>query len=101
MAMAKWADYLISQVERTSSGVVTRVMLHIDNGDTVGKIGVKTKDEVINLLKKGHRVNTILWKYPSWNNGAEVIYVRGSYGEYLRTNRNSTDEDNLDNLIPL
>lgn len=99
--MAKWADYLISHVRRDSNGVVTEVMLHEDKGEIVHKIGVKTKDEVISLLKKGYTVYTILWGYPKWNQGAEVGYVRNSNGEYLRTNRNTTDKDNLDNLIPL
>ncbi|ELY2017911.1 DUF3892 domain-containing protein [Flavobacterium psychrophilum] len=99
--MAKWADYLISQVKRNSSGVVTEVMLYEDNGDTITKIGVKTKDEVINLLKRGKTVCTILWDYPTWLKGAEVSYLNNSNGEYLRTNRNSTDKDNLDNLFPL
>lgn len=99
--MEKWADYLISQVKRNSSGIVIEVMLHEDNVESVSKIGVKTKDEVINLLKKGKTVYTILWSYPKWNKGAEVSYLKNSNGEYLRTNRNSTDKDNLDNLIPL
>jgi hypothetical protein len=99
--MAKWADYLISQVKRNSSGVVIEVMLHEDNGDSITKIGIKTKDEVVNLLKKRKTVYTILWGYPKWNKGAEVSYLSNSNGEYLRTNRNSTDKDNLDNLISL
>lgn len=97
--MAKWADYLISHVKRNPSGIVTELMLHVDNGDTVTKIGVKTKDEIIILLKKGKTVYTTVWGYPKWNKGAEVSYLSNSNGEYLRTNRNSTDKDNLDNLI--
>ncbi|MDR6158162.1 hypothetical protein QF023_001678 [Chryseobacterium sp. SLBN-27] len=99
--MEKWADYLISHVERDSNGNVLRVLLHIDNGDTVLKGYVKTKDEVIDLLKKGFTVETTIWGYPKWQRGAIVHYVRvGSY-EYLRTNRNKTDKDNLDNLMLL
>lgn len=100
--MEKWADYLISNVKKDSNGNVTQVMLHSDDGETVSKSGVKTKDEVIQLLKRGYSIYTIIWGYPKWVKGAEVGYVRNSNGEeYLRTNRNSTDRDNLDNLIPL
>lgn len=99
--MEKWADYLISHVNRDSNGNVVKVLLHTDYGETVSSGIVKTKDEVINLLKKGNSVETTLWGYPKWQRGAKVHYVKeGSY-EYLRTNRNSTDKDNLDNLIPL
>ena len=99
--MEKWADYLISSVRRDSYGVVIEVMLHADKGDVISKIGIKTKDDIISLLKKGKTVCTILWGYPKWNKGAKVDYVNNSNGEYLRTNRNNTDKDNLDNLIPL
>lgn len=99
--MAKWADYLISHVKKDSSDRVVSVLLHEDNGETVSRGYVKTKDEVIALLKRGKTVCTILWGYPKWNKGAEVDYVKYQNGEYLRTDRNKTAKDNLDNLIPL
>lgn len=99
--MSKWADYLISHVSRDNNGNVIKVLLHIDNGDTVSVSGTKTKEEVISLLKKGYTVKTVIWGYPKWFVGSDVHYVSDRDGEYLRTNRNSTDRDNLDNLIPL
>lgn len=99
--MAKWADYLVSHVKRDSQERVTHVLLHEDNGDSVSRIGVKTKAEVIRLLKQGKSVITVNWGYPNWKKGANVSYVRGSNGEFLRTDGNKTDRDNLDNMIPL
>jgi hypothetical protein len=99
--MEKWADYLISHVKRDSNGNVMKVLLHADNGDTTTSIGVKTKDEVVTLIKAGYSVKTILWGYPLWQKGAKVHIVKDNSGEYLRTKRNKTDRDNLDNLIPL
>jgi hypothetical protein len=99
--MAKWADFLISHVERDSNGNVLKVLLHIDNGESVARGIVKTKDEVISLIKAGYSVKTIIWGYPKWKQGAEVVCVKVNLGEFLRTNRNQTDNDNLDNLIPL
>jgi hypothetical protein len=99
--MNKWADYLISHVSRDINGNVIKVLLHIDNGDTLSVYGVKTREEVISLLKKGYAIKTTLWRYPKWQIGADVHYVRDRDGEYLRTNRNSIDKDNLDNLILL
>lgn len=99
--MKKWADYLISNVERDSYGNILNILLYIDNGDDISKIGIKTKNDVIILLKQGYSIKTILWAYPNWKEGAEVHYVRDSSGEYLRTNRTETEEDNLDNLIPI
>lgn len=99
--MEKWADYLISHVDRDSNGNVLKVLLHIDYGETASRGSVKTKNEVINLLKTGYTVETTLWGYPKWQRGAKVHYVTDGSNEYLRTNRNRTDKDNLDNLIPL
>lgn len=99
--MSKWADNLISHVRHDEQNRITNVILHVDQGETVS-IGVsKTKDEVITLLKKGYEIETTTWNYPRWFRGAKVDYVRESNGiEYLRTLRNKTERDNLDNLIP-
>lgn len=99
--MAKWADYLISRVSKNETGVITQVFLHVDNGDTMGAGVVKSCSEVIGLLKQGITVKTITWGYPNWFQGATVGYVKGTKGEFLRTDRDSTDKDNLDNLILL
>lgn len=94
--MVKWADYLISHV-RQNEGRITHVLLHVDNGETVSSGTVKTVREVILLINSGKTVKTIIWAYPKWNEGAVVTVV----GDYLRTNRDNTAKDNLDNLIPL
>ncbi|WP_111308562.1 DUF3892 domain-containing protein [Confluentibacter sediminis] len=99
--MTKWADYLISHVKKDSNQRVVHVLLHEDKGETVSMGVIKTKDEVITLLKKGKTVNTILWGYPNWLNGASVDFIKYQNGEYLRTDRNITEKDNLDNLISL
>jgi hypothetical protein len=99
--MAKWADYLISSVEKDTKGNVVKVLLYKDHGEHISIIGIKTSAEVIALLKRNYTIKTILWMYPNWGMGAEVQIVNGKDGEYLRTNRNEWDEDNLDNLIPI
>lgn len=101
MEMEKWADYLISHVKKDNLDRVTHVLLHTDNGESVSCIGTHSKDEVIALLKKNKKINTITWNYPNWNNGAAVGHVRYQWGEYLRTDRNKTEKDNLDNLPPI
>lgn len=98
--MRKWADYLISHTNRDLKGNVIKVLLHRDMGETVTSGNIRTKDEVIDLLKDGYVIETTLWGYPKWQRGAKVHYVKDGSNEYLRTDRNSTDKDNLDNLIP-
>lgn len=98
--MTKWADYLISHVTKNSSGVIINVILHVDYGDTISSGSMKTEAEVIALLKQGYKVNTVIWGYPKWINGASVGYVKGIGGEFLRTDQDKTAKDNLDNMIP-
>lgn len=101
--MAKWADYLISGVWK-SGGRITHVMAHPDKGESVG-VGVKVSEaEVIKHLKQNVTFCTIRWNYsspPNWTKGAsvtfEVLYGR----ECLRTVRDATVADNLDNLIDM
>lgn len=99
--MAKWADYLVSHVKKNNNGVITHVLLHEDLGETVNSGVIKTEAEVIALLKRGYTVKTIIWGYPRWIQGATVDYVKGVGGEFLRTNRDLTAKDNLDNMIPI
>ncbi|MES2479069.1 MAG: DUF3892 domain-containing protein [Bacteroidota bacterium] len=100
--MAKWADYLVSHVRKNNQGVITHLLLHPDNGDTIGSIGtIQTEAQVIQLIKSGKTVKTIVWGYPTWNQGATVNIVKGLNGEYLRTDRDKTAKDNLDNIIPM
>ena len=94
--------YYISQVKKNQNGVVTDVMLHYSDGQTLSSIGVRNVAFVVQLIASNNSVYTMLWGYPKWQTGAEVTVVRSAGGQgYLRTNRNPTDRDNLDNLIPL
>jgi hypothetical protein len=99
--MAKWADYLISHVNKNSSGVITHVVLHTDNDESVDGGVVKTEAEVVALLKRGYTVKTIMWQYPKWYEGAVVSYIKGVNYDFLRTDRDKTAKDNLDNMIPM
>ncbi|MFP3594228.1 DUF3892 domain-containing protein [Chryseobacterium sp. SIMBA_038] len=92
---------LISHVSKDSNGNILKVLLHIDYGEKVSLGTIKTKNEVIDLLKNGYTLETTLWGYPNWNRGAKVHYVREGFNEYLRTTRNKIDKDNLDNLMLL
>lgn len=100
--MAKWADYLISGVW-FSGGTknVSHVQIHVDNGDSIGPGQKRSSAEVIASIKAGRTFKTIVWNYSSgaFNPGAEVGYVTEGGREYLRTHRDRTVTDNLDNML--
>ena len=95
--MEKWCDYTISNI-RVTDGEISAVYLHEDMGSYIRAIGVKTDKEVIALIDKGYKVMTMTWGYPKWYKGANVTVVNGQYQRYLRTQRDKTEKDNLENL---
>jgi hypothetical protein len=90
-------DYFITGVWKDKNGNITDVFLH-KNGESGFEKGIKAPEKsVIELINKGKSIKTLVWNYPSWKQKAEVIVVQN----YLRTKPNSTEKDNLDNLIDM
>lgn len=101
--MARWANYLVSAVQRTTDGDIARVVVHIDEGDTVGTGKIYDATVVISLIEKGSTFCTIVWNYNTggWNRGALIDTVERNGWIYLRTIRDKTRRDNLGNLPPI
>lgn len=98
--MAKSADFFISGVWKDANESITYLHIHKVNDNNSFQQGIKqSKSDVIGLINKGYGIMTIVWGYPSWNLGAKVEIVKSPFGDYLRTNRDKTAKDNLDNLI--
>ena len=88
-------DYFITGVWKDKNGNITDVILH-ENGKDGFKKGIKKSERfVIQLINQGKSIKTLIWEYPSWMEKAEIIVVE----DYLRTKPNSSQKDNLDNLI--
>lgn len=100
--MAKEANFFITGVWKDNVDNITFVYLHKVNENNSIDIGKKTsKGEVVNLLKLNNSIKTIIWQYSGWILGANVEVVQSQFGEYLRTNKDKTSKDNLDNLIQM
>ena len=99
--MTKWADYLISKVKYNSDHThIIKVLTHVDKGDKVGQPGKEeNRETVIANLKKGYTYCTITkGAGGNWDKGQMVrkIIVKGK--EYIRTDSNETEKDNLGEL---
>ena len=97
------ATFYVTGVWKTGDKI-THVMLHSINANNTLNKGVKTAEQtVINQINRvgGDIVYTLTWNYTdaSWTTGAQVLVVREGYGEILRTHRDKTVKNNLDNLI--
>ena len=101
--MAKNADYLISGVwfSSGSSKRITHVFLHVDTKDGFNSGVKKTEAEVIKLIDAGYSIKTMDWNYQGgvFDIGEDVGYEEKGNQKILRTHRNGTVIDNLDNLL--
>jgi Protein of unknown function (DUF3892) len=96
-------NYYITGVWKDSQKRVTDVMLHLVNNDgTFNTRGTKTnKKDVILLIKKGKEIKTLFWEYPNWKTGALVTYETINNIEYLRSLRDTSTKNNLDNSLQM
>jgi hypothetical protein len=100
--MAKWADYLISEVRYVVT-VATRhiasVKVHEDKGEQVGGSTVWTRKDVINAIDLKTTFFTITkTEKGEWKKGAAVEKIQISNEWYIKTERDNTKKDNLENL---
>lgn len=96
----KWADFLISAVRYNADhDYIDKVKTHEDEGDEVGSFYEEKRETVISNLKKGKTYMTILKnKEGKWNKGASVEIIRVNNKEFIRTDKNQTESDNLGEL---
>jgi hypothetical protein len=98
--MAKWADYLVSKVKYSNKPKrVISFKVHKFTGDSVGKEEVWTRSKVIEFMDKNETFYTI-FKNPNgrMDKGPQVKKVIINNADYLRTDDNKTEEDDLGKL---
>lgn len=97
--MAKWADYLISEVRYDSKkDHIIRVKSHEDKDTSVGSAFEETRSSVVDKLKIGNTYCTIVKASGKWSRGSDLHVVKVGGTEYIRTDKNQTAKDNLGNL---
>ena len=100
--MAKWADYLISGVRYSNSYGSKRISdlrVHTDGESSVGASSTWSKDRVVASIRSRNSFKTIYKGADgNWKKGEDVRVVIINYRDYLRTDANNIEEDNLGNL---
>ena len=98
--MEKWADYLISAVQYDSEhSHIVKVRVHEDKGGTVGSFFVSHRQEVIeNIKNKKTYITLFEGQNNNWKKGEEVHIIVVGETEYIRTDQNKEECDNLENL---
>lgn len=97
--MAKWADYLISSVRYDADHThIEKVKTHEDLGEEVGKFYEEDRKTVVENLHKDKTYCTIKKGNEGWKKGALVGIIKVKNIEYIRTDKNETEADNLGEL---
>ena len=96
--MAKWADYLISQVSYDSSHLITEVKQHRDNGNKASVGGVVDRNTLANNLGHGVRYMTVYGGLGRVQMGKNVRYFKAYEHHYIRIDNNKVMTDNLGEL---
>lgn len=95
--------YYITGVWKDKQKRITDVMLHqVYNDGSFETRGRKSnKKDVIQLIKNGKVIKTLVWNYPGWIVGAVVTYETVNNEEYLRSVKDASTKNNLDNSLQM
>ena len=96
--MAKWADYLISEVSYDSNHLILKIKQHTDNGETISQGDIVDRDTLANNLGHGAKYRTLYNSLKKVRIGKNVRYFRAYEHHYIRIDKNKVTTDNLGDL---
>jgi len=96
--MAKWADYLISQVSYDQNHIITKAKQHRDIGNEMGDGEIVDRDVIAGNLGHGVKYMTVYGGLDKIRMGKNVRYFRAYEDHYIRTDNNKVMTDNLDDI---
>jgi len=96
--MAKWADYLISQVSYDQNHIITKVKQHRDIGNKISSGEIVDRDAIANNLGHGVNYMTVYGDLGKIRMGKYVRYFRAYEDHYIRIDDNEVMTDNLGEL---
>ena len=96
--MAKWADYLISEVSYDSNHIILKIKQHTDNGETISQGDIVDRDTLANNLGHGAKYRTLYNSLKKVRIGKNVRYFRAYEHHYIRIDKNKVTTDNLGDL---
>jgi len=99
--MAKWADYLISQVLYDQNHIITKVKQHRDIGNKISSGEIVDRDAIANNLGHGVKYMTVYGDLGKIRMGKNVRYFRAYEDHYIRIDDNKVMTDNLGELPSL
>ena len=99
--MAKWADYLISQVSYDQDHVITKVKQHRDIGNKISDGEIVDRNVIAGNLGHGNKYMTVYGDLGKIRIGKNVRYFQAYEHHYIRIDNNKVMSDNLGELPQL
>lgn len=98
--MAKWADYAITRVRFNDKHThIDKVKVREDKGDSLGPEEERTRLQIVTAIGNGTTfVSAFKNKDDKWQKGKEVFIIIINGEKYIKTVRDNTTKDNLDDL---
>lgn len=97
--MAKWADYVITEVRfNTKHTHIDKVRAHKDTGEALGSVQEYTRQDVVKAINSGTTYVTAFKNDGKWTKGENVFVIKINGTDYIKTKKDDTAKDNLDNL---
>ena len=99
--MAKWADYLISQVSYDQDHMITKVTQHRDIGNKISGGEIVDRDVIATNLGHGAKYMTVFGDLDKIRMGKNVRYFRAYDDHFIRIDDNKVTSDNLGQIPEL
>ena len=99
--MAKWADYLISQVSYDQDHIITKIMQHHDIGNKISSGEIVDRNVIATNLGHGAKYMTVFGDLGKIRMGKNVRYYRAYENHYIRIDDNKVMSDNLGQITQL
>ena len=99
--MAKWADYLISQVSYDQDHIITKIMQHRDIGNKISGGEIVDRNVIATNLGHGAKYMTVFGDLGKIRMGKNVRYYRAYESHYIRIDDNKVMSDNLGQIPQL
>ncbi|MGR8824908.1 DUF3892 domain-containing protein [Leuconostoc mesenteroides] len=102
MTQSKWADFLVCEVHHGDDpDIIKSIKVKLDFIENISGYKFEfTKAGAIKAIKGGYTFETIIWNEKSnkYSEGSVVDIIKIDGKEFIRTDRNATEKDNLDKL---
>jgi hypothetical protein len=98
--MAKWADYVITEVRFNAKHThIDKVRAREDNGESLGSAQEYARQDVVKAINNGTTYVTAFKSNDGkWQKGEDVFVIKIDGTAYIKTKKDDTAKDNLDNL---